>query len=174
MSDTTTCHFCLRKPDMEQRKFYEKGNWFAILAAPPNLRGHTVLARIRFAETCPQALDTGTLSGLDAALADVAGILRAYYQPVQLVFSSLRVTDPHVHLHLFPVSQKSEIEWRTRKGVGYEKGRFHEFLGDAERAANRELQVERDEKGWTKEEQRLQHASLLASDVVKLKQLVRS
>lgn len=57
------CHFCAREPDMRQRTFYEDEHWFACLAAPPNLRGHAVIAAKSFGE-CPQTLTENVLSGL--------------------------------------------------------------------------------------------------------------
>jgi hypothetical protein len=77
---------------------------------------------------CPRELSATFLKGLDGALAEVSDALRRYYDPKHVVFASLRAKDPHLHLHLFPVTSNQEEEWRKQKGLGYETGRFFEFL----------------------------------------------
>jgi diadenosine tetraphosphate (Ap4A) HIT family hydrolase len=153
---------------MRARTFYEDEGWFAFLAAPPNLRGHTILAAKSMGQ-CPQALTEGILSGIHLALAAVTRVLRARYTPNHVVFASLRVQDPHFHLHLFPVTKEQEEEWRQRKGAGYASGRFFEFLGDCDRDARNADRLERDSTGWTEEQQRLEHTGLLGADVAALK-----
>ena len=133
MSD---CSFCARGADMQARTFYERDNWFALLAAPANLPGHAILAVKSREGECLQTLSADVLRGLDSALADVAQLLKAHYRPKRIVFASLRAVDPHVHIHLFPVSEAHEDAWRQEKGAGYEKGRLFEFLGDRERTTN--------------------------------------
>ena len=135
----TECDFCARGTGIQARTFYDRGNWFAFLASPANLTGHAILAVKSLDGTCPQALSIDVLRGLDQALADVADLLHAHYQPKRVLFASLRAVDPHVHVHLFPVTEAHEAAWRQEKGAGYEKGRFFEFLGDQERTARQLL-----------------------------------
>jgi hypothetical protein len=86
--------------------------------------------------------------------------------------ASLRAKDPHLHLHLFPVTSNQEEEWRKQKGLGYETGRFFEFLGDQERAAWTRQGTERETSNRTEDERRSEIAKALQPDVEKLKALV--
>ena len=131
---TYVCPFCARGDEMRRRIFYESEGWFAFLASPPNLPGHTIVAAASDG-TCPRDLTAATLRGVDGAVGQVAAILRAGYAPQHVLFASLRVQDPHFHLHMFPVTAAQENAWRAAKGAGYESGRFFEFLGDIDRTA---------------------------------------
>ena len=153
---TTSCAFCRRDRAFAARTFYETDRWFGFLAAPPNIRGHAILA-VKSTGACPQTLDRETLRDLDAALGDITAILTAHYRPKRVLFASLRAKDPHIHLHVFPVSEEDEQRWRQEKGEGYETGRFFEFLGEQEKAVNLGLRIE-----------------VLDTDVESLRQLSRS
>ncbi len=168
MTDPKECPFCRYDADMRDRTFYERLNWFAILADPPNMSGHVVLA-VKGAEVCPRALTADVLRGLDVALADVMRILQVHHHPKHILLSSLRVQDPHFHVHLFPVSEDAEQRWRDSKGSEYEAGHFHEFLGDQERAAFRDQALERLTNGWSTAEQRLERTSRLTPHAAALR-----
>jgi diadenosine tetraphosphate (Ap4A) HIT family hydrolase len=118
---------------MRDRTFYDDGEWFACLASPANMRGHAILARVQHSDECPTQLMVAALAGVHVALARVAGTLQTYYGAQHLLLASLRVKDPHIHIHVFPVTHDHEMSWREQKGSGYESGRFFEFLGDQER-----------------------------------------
>ena len=166
------CPFCLRDEDLQQRTFYDHGRWFAFLAAPPSIAGHTILA-VKGSDPCPQELTAEVLSGIDTALADVAKLLRGHYRPKHVLFASLRASDPHVHLHVFPVSESAVAEWRERKGNGHESGRLFEFLGDLESTAFSAQSAERERNGWSKAQQRSAHAQKLRPDVGALQVLLK-
>ena len=157
---------------MEQRTFYEDEHWFACLAAPPNLRGHAIIAG-KSSGKCPRTLTAGILGGIHTALAEVARVLTVYYRPKHVLFASLRVKDPHIHLHMFPVTNEQEEEWRMRKGAGYDSGRFFEFLGDQERDSSSAHRFERERNGWTDEQERLAFADVLSREVAALTEIAR-
>jgi diadenosine tetraphosphate (Ap4A) HIT family hydrolase len=164
------CLFCQPSEDMNARTFYRSEGWFALLMAPPNLPGHTVLARsLGPSEPCPRDLVTRSLRGLDDAIASVTQVLRRHYSPKHVVFGSLRLIEPHFHLHLFPVAEAIEQEWRARMGEGYEAGRFFEFLGDHERLANQRDARQRVETGMSGTDQRLAWTERLRPDVEALR-----
>jgi diadenosine tetraphosphate (Ap4A) HIT family hydrolase len=108
------CRFCARDPNMQARTFYEDDHWFACLAAPPNLRGHAIIAAKNFGE-CPRTLTEEVLSGIHKAVAEVSRILTAHYRPKHVLFASLRVKDPHIHA---PLPRDSE----ARGGVAQAEG----------------------------------------------------
>jgi diadenosine tetraphosphate (Ap4A) HIT family hydrolase len=58
-----------------------------------------------------------------------------YYNPKDILFSSLRGSIAHFHVHLFPLWPQEEDSWRKEKGLGYEKGHLLEFLGEQEKKA---------------------------------------
>jgi hypothetical protein len=109
------------------------------------------------------------LSGLDDAIAAVVAILKRHYSPKHVVFGSLRLIDMHFHVHLFPVTEAMEREWRSLMGKGYEAGRFFEFLGHHERLANERDARERTETGKSSIDQRLAWSERLKSDVEQLR-----
>ena len=77
MTSARICLFCEPSDDVNARTFYRSDGWIALLAAPPNLHGHTVLARsLKRGEPCPGDLDTRSLSGLDYAMASVVAIMK--------------------------------------------------------------------------------------------------
>jgi diadenosine tetraphosphate (Ap4A) HIT family hydrolase len=172
MADPNDCPFCQCNADMKDRMFYERLNWFAILAAPPNMSGHVVLA-VKGSDACPRAPTAEVLRGIDVALADVMRILQVHHHPKHILLSSLRVQDPHFHLHLFPVSEDAEQRWREGKGPEYKSGHFHEFLGDHERDAFRDLALERQTNGWSATEQRLAHTLKLVPHAAELRRCWR-
>ncbi len=172
MTSTAICLFCEPSDDVSARTFYRSRGWIALLAAPPNLHGHAVLARsVGPNEPCPRELDIRSLRGLDEAIASVVPILKRHYSPKHVVFGSLRLIDRHFHLHLFPVTAAMEDEWRARMGKGYEAGRFFEFLGDCERLANERDARERAETGVSTTDQRLAWTERLKPEVDRLRQL---
>lgn len=156
---------------MNARTIYRSDGWIAVLAAPPNLQGHTVLARSMPGEPCPRDLDSRSLSGLDDAIAAVVPILKRHYSPKHVVFGSLRLIDKHFHLHLFPVTEEMEHQWRSQMGKGYEAGRFFEFLGHHERLANEREAHERADAGIDSKDQRLAWTERLKFDVEALRRL---
>ena len=165
------CPFCQPSDDLNARTIYRSEGWIAVLAAPPNLHGHTVLARSIPGQPCPRDLDTRSLSGLDDAIATVVPILKRHYSPKHVVFGSLRLIDMHFHVHLFPVTAKMEQEWRSQMGNGYGAGRFFEFLGHHERLANEREAQERADTGITSTDQLLAWTDRLKFDVEALRRL---
>jgi diadenosine tetraphosphate (Ap4A) HIT family hydrolase len=163
-----SCDFCQPPQAMRDCTFYDRPSWFAFLATSPNMRGHTVLA-VKAKGDCPRELNATFLEGLDVALADVSNALRKHFDAKQVLFASLRMKDPHLHLHLFPVTAKQEDEWRKQKGIGYETGRFFEFLGDQERAAGTGQRFEREIKNWDLDKQRSEFVKVLRPDIVNLR-----
>src|SRR5688572_28302144 len=171
MSDRP-CPFCHPSEDLNARTIYRSEGWIAVLAAPPYLHGHTVLARsVRPGEPCPRDLDTRSLCGLDDAIAAVVPILKRHFSPKHVVFGSLRLIDMHFHQHLFPVTEAMEQDWRSLMGKGYEAGRFFEFLGHHERLANERDARERADTGISSTDQRLAWTERLKSDVEQLRRI---
>lgn len=129
------CPFC----DIEELKpriFYDKGNWFAFLARTPLTDGHTILAAYPGASGCPRILEPSVLIGVDIALGDLIEPLRGHYKARNILFTSLRGSEPHFHFHLIPLLEKDEAPWRCAKG--YKEGHLHELLGHLEKEAERE------------------------------------
>jgi len=166
---TDLCPFCA-VDKLEPRIFYDGGNWFAFLAAPGNTRGHAILAA-KGNDPCPNTLTSEVLVGLDRALADVIRVLRDHYQPKDMAFASLRAKEPHFHCHILPVWTEEERQWRHQ--TGHEEGHLLEFLGLQEQNASNEHQAEREDKGWTEEEQRTAHQVALGLDIQGLRSIAR-
>ena len=106
------CTFCDRGPDILERVFYERHDWYAFLAAPPYAHGHTIVARQRAEGVCPKTLFQGHLQGIDRSLSDVLEAIRSYYRPKDVLVASLRGKEAHVHWHLIPLWEVQEREWR--------------------------------------------------------------
>jgi diadenosine tetraphosphate (Ap4A) HIT family hydrolase len=172
MTDLRACTFCDPSAEMKARTFYDHGNWYALLAAPPMLRGHAILAAKR-RDGCPTELSGDVFAGFDRALDDVSTALREFYAPNRVVFSSLRLLDPHVHIHVFAVSEEDEHRWRAEKGADYAKGRFFEFLGDQERFSRTRHERERAQRGWDVNRQVSEHTARLRLDVDALRSVAR-
>jgi diadenosine tetraphosphate (Ap4A) HIT family hydrolase len=172
MTEQHACSFCNPGADVKARTFYEQGNWYAILAAPPMLHGHAILAA-KSRGSCPIDLSVDVLAGFDRALDDVSSAMRAFYAPKRVVFSSLRLVDPHLHVHVFAVSEGDEHRWRSEKGADYAKGRFFEFLGDQERFARTRHEKERAQRGWNQARQIEEHTTRLQLDVEALRSIAR-
>jgi len=164
---TDQCPFCAVNK-LKPRIFYDGDNWFGILAAPGNTRGHAILAA-KANDQCPDILEPEVLNGLDRALADVVRILKAHYQPKDIVFASLRAKEPHFHCHILPVWSEEEREWRHQ--TGHEEGHLLEFLGLQEHNASNSHQAERKDKGWSEEDQRTAHEIALGPDIQGLRNI---
>ena len=138
---------CDRSADARARNFYERQGWFAVLAVPPHIRGHAVLARSAQGQ-CPSGVTAETVRGLDVAIADVTGLLRRYYAETTNIFIvSLRAKDPHVHLHLIPAWPGHIAAWRAE--TGHTDGYMFAYLGDLEVATQRQIREFQDAGGLT-------------------------
>ena len=162
------CPFCNR-PALEPRVFFEGGNWFAFLAAPFLVRGHAIIAAKGNESACPDVLNAAVLTGVDLALAEVAGALRQHFQPKDILFSCLRGDNRHVHFHAIPLWPEVEREWRRQ--TLYEGAHLQEFLGHLELTAHVRDTTERIEHGWDKEEQRSDLVRCMSGDVDALRRI---
>ena len=170
VSYEASCTFCERDP-LEKRVFYDRGDWYALLAAPAYTKGHTIVARKKTDSHCPRLLLRAHFHGLDAALADVVEALRTHFQPKDVLVASLRGLDPHVHWHLIPLWAEEEGEWRRR--FGFENGHLFEFMAHLDVAAQSHALAERTAHGWSVDEQRESMAETLLPDVRSLNALCR-
>jgi diadenosine tetraphosphate (Ap4A) HIT family hydrolase len=162
------CVFCDRAP-LESRVFYDQGPWYALLAAPPYVRGQTILALKNSTTECPTALTPNHLRGLDTAIPAVAGILMTHFRPKDILVASLRGRDPHVHFHLMPLWPDEETAWREKSHR--QRGHLFEFLGHIEFAAEERARNEREQQALTEEEQRRLYGRRLLPEVRALREL---
>ena len=123
-SRQTMCVFCERGDNLQNRTFYEKGDWFAFLAAPEYALGHAILARVTGA-ACPTTLTPQNLKGAELALVDVLQAIRSHYRPKDVLIASLRGEEPHMHWHLIPLWEEPEREWRLESK--HESGHLFEL-----------------------------------------------
>jgi diadenosine tetraphosphate (Ap4A) HIT family hydrolase len=163
----TSCQFCRRDQQLEERVFYDRKNWYALLAAPANARGHAILALKPGGARCPKKLLRAHLQGLDAAIADVVEALEQRYKPKDVLVASLRALDPHVHWHLIPLWTEQEREWRRRSH--HEKGHLFEFLADIDKDAQSNALDERMQQDWSTADQRQHFNETLRSQVSRLR-----
>ena len=164
----TVCVLCERTP-LEKRVYYDRGSWYAFLASPPYVDGHSILSVKKFGNECPEKLDALILRGLDSALADVVHIVTQHFQPKDILIASLRGRERHVHFHLIPLWEDLEHEWRSKSK--HPKGHLFEYLGTLEKTRQAGHKLERKEKGWTKDEQRNAYLPSLLPHVDKLRKL---
>ena len=162
------CVFCDRDP-LESRVYYDRDNWYAFLTSPPYVQGHTGLAVKRSGISCPTELTHAHLRGLDNAISDVAQLLLEHFIPKDVLFASLRGRESHLHLHLIPLWQDDEDEWRSQSG--HERGHLFEYLGNLEKTRQLRAEQERNKRGWSEEEQRSRYMPQLQSDVDSLRAL---
>lgn len=149
----SSCPFCdIEK--QEKRTFYKKGNWYAFLARTPLTNGHTILAVCSDSLKCPKRLEPAVLKKVDVALGDVIKALEKHYDPKNILITSLRGSIEHVHFHLIPLWEHEERPWRLVRSYEKENGHLHEFLGHLEIRTGYKSSCEREEKHWTKEDQR--------------------
>ncbi len=162
-----SCPFCDTEK-MEKRIFYkDKGkNWFAILAAPPHNKGHTILAAIPRNNVCPTEPCSQVFRGLSTALSEVIGVLKKFYKPKDILLASLRGSEPHFHFHLVPLRKDEEKTWRINEG--YETGQLMQFLGYLEKLGDKRAKGERISNGWCEEQQR---TKIVASQRITIKKL---
>ena len=163
-----SCDFCDRSP-IEPRVYYDRGNWYAFLASPPYARGHTGLAVKKTGKSCPTELAHANLMDLGDALGDVTQFLFERFKPKDILFASLRGRHTHLHLHLIPLWQNDEDEWRQQSA--HERGHLFEFLGHLEKTRQSDAEHQRDERGWSEEEQRRRLMPQLQSDINGLRAL---
>ena len=161
---TMTCWMCARDEDANARTFYDREGWFAVLHVPPHARGHAVLARAATpGGRCPQALDEPVLHGLERALSNVVALLKQHYAGVtNVLVVSLRMKDPHVHIHLIPLWPQDEADWR--QATGRAQGYIFAFLGDLEVAAAERARQERTRHGWSEAQLRAHDVAASRSD----------
>ena len=146
---TGACTFCERGPDIQNRVFYDRPDWYAFLAAPSYTKGHTILARQKAGAECPTLL-LRELQGIERALSELVEALRSHYKPKDTLVVSLRGKEPHVHWHLIPLWEEQERGWRLESR--HENGHLFEFLADADRAAQAKAFDERIKHGWNAKE----------------------
>lgn len=150
-----SCAFCDSKK-LQPRTFYEDANWLAFLAAPPHTRGHTIFAAVDPSGACPQNTDEEVLSGISGALAKVIQALKKHFERKDVLFASLRGSVRHFHLHLIPLWEEQEANWRKSKADQdfYERGHLLEYLGTLEERGDRNAADERGINDWSEDEQR--------------------
>jgi len=163
-----SCVLCERTP-LEPRVYYDWESWYAFLVSPPYVDGHTILAVKKTANDCPSDLSLRHLRGSDVAISSVVDLLKQHFQPKDVLFAALRGREPHVHLHLIPLWEKEELEWRSKSG--HPKGHLFEFLGTLERTRQSEHEHERIERGWSVEQQRSVYLARLQPHIDALRAL---
>ena len=145
------CVFC-EPNDLKERVYYDQESWYAFLASPPYVPGHSILSVKKLGDDCPEKLDASVLRGLDNAISEVVHIISQHFQPKDILIASLRGREQHVHFHLIPLWEDLEQEWRKKSK--HPKGHLFEYLGTLEKHRQSGHKREREEKGWTKDEQR--------------------
>lgn len=161
------CPFC--DHDLSQRTFFRGEGWVSFFDANPILPGHTILAR-EPSESCPNSLDSNTLAAIHVVLPRISEALKLAYGASNVLVTSLRGAVKHVHFHLVPVTP--EIEQRWRDCSGWKSGHLHEFLGHHETVASVRNLVEREQRGWSEEQQRFEHTKSLEREVARVKPLL--
>ena len=111
--------------------FYDKNRWFAFLAAPPHTKGHAILSASKRDIQCPKGFSENILADFEIALSDVINALNRYYKPKDVLMSSVRGDIQHFHIHLIPLWEKEEKNWREI--TGYESAHLLEYLGCLEK-----------------------------------------
>jgi len=165
------CPFCGRSGCLPDRIFYENDHWFAFVSAPPHAAGHTILAAQPCKGVCPQEMNKGILSGLDAALHEVIEAIQKCYDPApkDILLASLRGEIRHFHIHLVPLWPEDEQYWR--RVTGYKQHHLMEFLGSLEKRHN-SLLLEREAKERKDEEaQRVESTRQMAPEIEKLRNI---
>lgn len=164
----SSCILCERTP-LAPRVYYDRESWYAFLASPPYVDGHSILAVKKSEDGCPSELTLRHLRGLDVAIAEVVHLLMQHFQPKDVLFASLRGREPHVHLHLVPLWEDVERPWRSDSG--HPRGHLFEFLGVLEKSRQSEHDQERNERGWTEDEQRIEYLPHLKPHIDALRAL---
>lgn len=163
------CPFCDTNK-IKDRIFYEKDGWIAFLAAPFYAKGHTLLSALKMSDKCPINLSDLTLRQLQelgVVLHDVSRAIKNIYKVENVLIASLRGNIVHFHLHLIPLHK--EIEERWRKIKQYNKGHLFEFLGDLEKEEVLKILLERKQKGWDENVQRIEITKKLIPEIHKLR-----
>lgn len=166
------CPFCRRDEQLEKRVFYNRGRWFAFLAAPYHTKGHAILAAKSQNEMgCPEGLKQEVLEGFDKALADVARVLQEYYQPKDILFASLRGDITHFHCHLIPRWETEETKWRQEQCYSA-KGHLLEFLGHLEKIGDLRAETERKKQNLSDNAHRSKITEVLQEEVTALRRIM--
>ena len=168
-----SCIFC-KYEEIETIKeviFFDEGEWIAFPSVPYHTRGHTILAAKPKDGKCPRTTDGDwtMVETLGPALKKVAECLVSYYQPKDLLFSSLRGSMTHFHCHLIPLWDCEEKAWRKERL--YEGGRLMEYLGDLEKRGLERAALERCQNGWDEAKQRDAIGKRLEPDIKELRSL---
>jgi len=170
------CPFC-NLTKLQPRTFYRDSNWVAFLAAPPHTRGHTILAAVAGNNFCPQNPNKEVLAGISSSLPNIITALKVHYKPKDVLFASLRGSEGHFHIHLFPLWEQEESAWRRSKPDQdfYKKGHLLEFLGFLEERGDRRAAAERQAEMWTECEQRelIIQKDQFKSDLAALRRITR-
>jgi diadenosine tetraphosphate (Ap4A) HIT family hydrolase len=164
------CPFCNISDDINRRIFYKRNNWIAFLAAPFYAKGHTLLSSLQIGNKCPfnlSDLSVSQLQELGLALHHVSSTIKNIYKVDNVLIASLRGNIVHFHLHLLPLHRETEDRWREIKH--YNKGHLFEFLGDLEKENFMKTLLERQQKKWDENVQRLEITKTLIPEVWKLR-----
>ncbi len=164
-----TCPFC-NTNEIEKRTFYETPDWRVLLAAPFHVPGHTILAA-KPKNGCPKNFTKDCLAGFDEVLPKVADALKSKYKYTRLAVCSARAAESHIHFHLIPVYEKSEIEWRRR--AGYQTGHLLEYLGYLESIGDAYWESIKATPGATADTERPKIEALILNDVLDLRNRMR-
>ena len=166
------CPFCdIDSDGMKKRIFYRDKNWFAILAAPSHTKGHAILAALRRSHDCPTEPSLQVLNGLSMALSKTLEALNNVYRSKDILLSSLRGSEGHLHFHMVPLWQDEERTWRDSHAdrERYQKGHLMEFLGYLEKQGDERAEAERKKSGLSEEQQRTRIVASQKSDIEKLR-----
>lgn len=93
------------------------------------------------------------LGGLSIALVRTINLVKKCYQPKDVLLSSVRGDISHYHFHLIPLYEDQEKKWRKDRHQ-YERGHLMQFMGDLEKEANKQYEIERRREGLSEIEQR--------------------
>ena len=110
------CLFCsIAKGEIPSSKVYEDEYVYAFLDINPLVKGHTLVIPKNVEEDYIFHLDDKTYLGLCAFAKKVALAIQAAVPCKRIGVCVLGLEVPHTHIHLVPLQQESDIDFRKEK-----------------------------------------------------------
>ena len=103
------------KGEIPSYKIAEDENYYAFLDINPLKKGHTLVIPKKFEEDYIFNLDDETYSGLTLFAKKVAKAIKAAIPCQRVGVAVLGMEVPHVHIHLVPLDQENDLNFRNEK-----------------------------------------------------------